>query len=1101
MMPCFAKRQVLKHLLSRPVCRLWVTGIIVLLLATLPLTAFAAPPASLALEAFVQTGHSGNINATAFSPDGRYALSGADDHTLRLWDIVSGKEIRTFHGHSAEVTSVAFSPDGRRVVSGSNDMTVRVWDAAGGTCLHILSGHTFYVRTVAVSPDGRYILSGSGYRYMSVNRPDTDARLWDLTTGKEVRVFTGHRGHINSVSFTPDGRYALTASSDKTLRLWEVASGQQIKVFKGHKNIVKSVAVSPDGRYALSGSGDQTLHLWDIESGRDLVVFKGHTDSINAAVFSPDGKHVLSGSRDKTVRLWDAVTGRELHIFTGHEKDVNSVSFNPDGRHALSGSDDGTIRFWDISTGKEAKQFTGQQYAINSLAISRDGRYILSGNSDTSVCLWDLEAGFRKQIFVKNSRKGVYINAVALSPDSRHAYSANWYDKKIEMWDTATGKNIKASEYYFHGIESLAVSPTGRYVLAGSMDIIRLWDVGTGREAGVFRGHEGAVTSVAISPDGRYAASGGFSDRTVRLWDMQTHRQIRKFGGFFSGHKKPVESVVFSPDGRYVASGSRDNTVRLWEVATGDEMKVFNGHTNEVKAVAFSPDSRYIASGGKDDKVRLWDIAGGREVKVLSGHTNHVRTVAFLPDGQRLVSGGQDGSLRIWNVETGEELAVLYHLLEKDWVIMTKEGYFNASADGARHINVRAGTVVYNMGNSARRFFRPEMVQLALGGKALPQGETAREIAQMPAPAVRIISPQSDHISSQDMIAVRILLSDAGGGIGDVFLYVNDALVGTDVRALKISAGKGSREMQFNVALAQGKNTIRAVAYNADNSISSTPESVTVTCDFKAGLPILHVLAVGIDRYENSELNLRYAAADAVLFAEALKQKSAVFFREVRTTIMTRPGDTTRVAINTAFEKVSGRVKAGDYFVFYASSHGHIATFSNGDSKYFLITGNTVFLDPDNLKKDALSQDDLIRLIGSIPAQNKLVVLDSCHSGEAGRTIQIAMAGTQKVFTRGLSTATAMQLLKMASGSSVFTASQSVEEAIEGYKGHGLFTYTLVEGLKGAADENGDGYITLGELKGYVERAVFARSGEHFKRRQVPYINVGTLDTPLAGVK
>ncbi len=172
---------------------------------------------------------------------------------MRLWDLATGKLLRTFEGHREGVLSVAISPDGRRALSGSYDKTLRLWDLATGKLLRTFEGHTDWVESVAISPDGRRALSGSR---------DETLRLWDLATGKLLRTFEGHTGSVESVAISPDGRRALSGSRDETLRLWDLATGKLLRTFEGHTGSVESVAISPDGRRALSGSYEKTLHVW-----------------------------------------------------------------------------------------------------------------------------------------------------------------------------------------------------------------------------------------------------------------------------------------------------------------------------------------------------------------------------------------------------------------------------------------------------------------------------------------------------------------------------------------------------------------------------------------------------------------------------------------------------------------------------------------------------------------------------------------------------------------------------------------------------------------------------------------------------------------------
>jgi WD40 repeat protein len=291
------------------------------------------------------SGHTGRIcveGCVAFSPDGRYALSGSYDNTLKLWKVASGTEIRTFSGHSFAVSSVAFSPDGRYALSGSGDKTLKLWEVASGAEIRTFSGHSSDVLSVAFSPDGRYALSGA---------PDKTLKLWEVASGAEIRTFSGHSNWVISVAFSPDGRYALSGSGDNTLKLWEVASGTEIRTFSGHSGWVRSVAFSPDGRYALSGSDDNTLKLWEVASGAEIRTFSGHSRWVYSVAFSPDGRYALSGSLDETLKLWEVASGAGIRTFSGHSAFVYSVVFSPDGRYALSGSADKTLKLWETGLG------------------------------------------------------------------------------------------------------------------------------------------------------------------------------------------------------------------------------------------------------------------------------------------------------------------------------------------------------------------------------------------------------------------------------------------------------------------------------------------------------------------------------------------------------------------------------------------------------------------------------------------------------------------------------------------------------------------------------------------------------------------------------
>jgi mono/diheme cytochrome c family protein len=287
-------------------------------------------------------GHKGPVLCVAMSADGKRALSGSEDKTVRLWDVANGTELRCLEGHTGEVLAVAFSPDGKHAVSAGQDRTVRLWDLVSGRELRRFLGHTDKVSSVAFAPDSKRILSGSW---------DQTLRLWDVTQGLELRRLAGHRSWVAAVAFSPDGRQALSGGYDHTVRLWDLGSGREVHRFEGHLREVYSVAFSPDGRKIVSGGNDRTVRLWDVDTSNLLHCLEGHANAVIQVAFSTDGRQVFSGSSrylgsDQPIRVWDAATGKLLHGYGGAAADsVWCIAFTAAGR-ALSGSSDRTLRLW-----------------------------------------------------------------------------------------------------------------------------------------------------------------------------------------------------------------------------------------------------------------------------------------------------------------------------------------------------------------------------------------------------------------------------------------------------------------------------------------------------------------------------------------------------------------------------------------------------------------------------------------------------------------------------------------------------------------------------------------------------------------------------------
>jgi len=433
---------------------------------------------------------------------------------------------------------------------------------------------------------------------------------------------------------------------------------------RGHTDEVQSVAFSGDGAQLVSGSADQTVRLWDVATGRALRTFQGHTEAVQAVAFSADGRRLASGSWDKTVRLWNVTTGQEARrLQVNTHLPISAVAFSPDGKILASGS--AVLNLWNVATGQALHTLSADPQAQptwQSVAFSPNGQWLVSGDSDKMVRLWDTTTGQLQQTFTGRIDP---THSVAFSPNGRML--ARGGDNVDTLWDLAAGHLVRslASLRVFSEVAFSRDSTTLLSSGHGHVDIL-LWDVATGRvrqrlaekarETPV-RDAAGRVTSTrygdqrvvdaaALSVNGKWLASGS-RDNTVQLWDVTTGQPLL----LLSGHTEGVFAVAFSPDGTVLASGSHDHTIRLWAIPGGALLRTLTGHPDEVDAVAFSPDGTMLASSG-GEQVRLWTAATGQVLRTLAGRGH----VAFSPDGRRLVSQGHDNRNHLWDVATGRPL-------------------------------------------------------------------------------------------------------------------------------------------------------------------------------------------------------------------------------------------------------------------------------------------------------------------------------------------------------------------------------------------------------------------------------------------------------------
>ncbi|MBN2594233.1 MAG: protein kinase [Sedimentisphaerales bacterium] len=582
-------------------------------------------------------GHSGWVGCAAISPDGKLIASGGQtDHTIKIWNIMTGKEfIAIPEAHTDIIRCVSFSPDGKRLVSGSNDRTVKVWDVQTGREVMTLRGYPENVYDARFSPDGKLIVCAGGWQGNII--------VWDEETGEMLKTLTGHTGEVWSLAFSPDGKRIVSGSRDRTIKVWDVETGAEMITIRGHQDGVDAVEFSPDGKCIISGSQDGTIKVWDVLSGAELMTLRGHESNVPSIAVSPDNQYIASGGMDKTIKIWNAATGENVLTLYGHEHWILSLAFAPDSKRiASSGSGDGTIKVWDVTVDRELTKLEGHQSLVSSVAFSPDGNRIVSASADGMIKLWDTRNHTELKI-LRNSQQKWFIYSVAFSPDGRYIASGG-YAQTLKIWDVVTGAETMTFRGHTGPIVAAAFSPDGKYVASGSDDkALKVWDVNSGNQVAALQTHKSGLLSVAFSPDGKFIASGS-RDPMIRIWDWQAGRECFALSGHEKGY---ITSVGFSRDGtRVVSSCQEDCTVKVWDALTGAELTTLK-HADVVISAAFSPDGKRVISGCRDKTARVWDAASGTELLSLRAESG-VTTVAFDLDGEIIVAGTFDGSVVLW---------------------------------------------------------------------------------------------------------------------------------------------------------------------------------------------------------------------------------------------------------------------------------------------------------------------------------------------------------------------------------------------------------------------------------------------------------------------
>jgi WD40 repeat protein len=524
-----------------------------------------------------------------------------------------------------------------------------------------LEGHKGAVNKISFSPDGRFLASDS---------TDSTIKIWDVSTGKVINTLDKNKLKTNSFSFIKDGLLAYD-SADGTVKVWNVTTGKVIKTFNKNAPKAKSVTLSPNG-WVASPVTDNSLKIWDITTGKTINTLQADRIGVNKVIFSPDGQRLASQSeqRDQIIwKIWNVTTSKPISTCQRQAGGfVDSVSFSPNGQLLASAGEDRLIHLCNVATGQEIKALEGHTWRIGSVSFSPNGKMLVAGD----------------------------------------------WNKIIKLWDVATGQEIKTFTGHKGKLLSVSFSLKGNLFASASDDgAIKLWNLSEGKEIIALKDDDYPVgEGLSFSPNKKLLASTTRTiyqnqKNTIKLWDVTTHKKIATL----TGHGHWIYGVGFSPDGKWLASAAWDDTIGLWDVracikaTTCKASEILGGHAN-FHSVSFSPDGKLLASAGNDyfptdgvkasngpNNIQIWDVATrpikSKPIEELPGHTGFIYQVSFSPDGKRLASGSEDKTIKIWDVTTRKNIKTLTgHSDGVNGVSFSPDGKLLASASSDHTIKI-----------------------------------------------------------------------------------------------------------------------------------------------------------------------------------------------------------------------------------------------------------------------------------------------------------------------------------------------------------------------------------------------------------------------------
>jgi uncharacterized caspase-like protein len=969
----------------------------------------------------------------------------------------------------------------------------------------------------------------------------------DLDTG-------GHRAFVKDLAFSADGETLVSASDDKTIRVWDWKSGLSLRTLRGqvgdgNEGKVFAVAISPDGRTVAAGGyfgpglgetppyGD--VRLFDVATGKIKAVLKGAEYAVYDLAYSPDGKLLAAGGQDGFVYLWrrDDAAPDGWTADTRIDADSNRISqvgFAAGGSRLVATTADNGIRLWDMGSREEiALPETAEalrDIGVPALAISGDGALFATGTADGQISVWRASDGAVVQTL---PRQDFSVGTLTFANGAKTLVASCGYrctdTYRTVVWEV--GKDAPAREYREHDgtVVASAATPDGVLVATagGQRHAIHVWDPLTGETKKVLQGNGQPVTAVGI--DAKSFAIGWGSDNPcadrlacpevmgalTRLLGLPSPERYFESPQALTSDVGAFNRASLSRGGwslRAAAGGDHDlDNAILDVVRDGNTVhEIENDATNGYLHGAFTliDGGKRLITGGSDGTLVEYESASGTFAGEFSGgHTGEINAVAAEEKAGLLVTGSADQTVRLWNLKTRELIVSLY-FDDADWVAWMPQGYYYASDNG----DERFGWQVNQGQDREGRFVRagqlktflwsPEMVRRAIilksakAAVAEMRPGAERELQRLlerkpPEFQIKLADDQSN--VREGFVAIEILgAKEAETAVSDFAILSNSRNVG-DLAERSVSGDEKRTIIQ--VPISEGENEIRITGANAQGYITERSVRALGTkrkAEVQKGR--LYVAVIGVNKYpqlpdacNGRSCDLRFPVDDATGFLAMIEKKTAPLFSGMEALVLVnrevledKSSSGYAVAgLDAVLEPDSDTISdqlqdfldqpgPDDTSIVFVAGHG-----INIDEDYYFIPTDGRKQDADRWRRSSLVEWSDIQKAVERAKGVRFMMLDTCHAANAfnPRLEKDAADARIVVFSATAANNTALELAEL---------------------GHGVFTYSLLQGLGGKA-KTSDAGVTLFGLADYVGREVDALTGS----RQKPAYYVGGVENLL----
>tara|TARA_B100000508_G_scaffold85763_1_gene66734 strand:- start:46106 stop:49354 length:3249 start_codon:yes stop_codon:yes gene_type:complete len=1035
-------------------------------------------------EVVLTQGHTDQINSIDISPNERWMASGSNSKIVKIWDIPSSREFTTLGPNDGRINSLKFTPNNKLIAALINHGSIKVWDfVTNELVLEVPADYN--ANGIAFSDDSKFMYYINENGYASKVQLSKDSQPEQITDQYAM--------HLNKIPNTDQ----LTLLDHKgKLHIIKIDSDekQTLTLFDTFNFPFCPSKISASGQYFYSGFNDDNVHIFDLSSGEkkwsipvSSKIQGVHLDEDNELVYiTIHGQklQIYDLKKESFKTLEESETFYPTHFKVFHNNEILATIHMK------------RIVFYNLKDLQPIKIFQPLISKMYNMTVAPKGDYVVAANGKLNLTVWNL-----KQNKIERTLSGMF--PCQFGKDGK-LYAVG-RTMQIGIWDMKTGEMLSQMNTEYEVQQTLAISTDGKYLAgAGYQGKIRIWDLEKQELIKSFQAHEGGISDLSFSPDGRLASCG--YDAHVRVWDWKKEKELIAL----TDQTTMTSGVAFSPDGKLLASSAWDKTIYIRDAQTYDSLNAFVAHDNSITSIAFSDDSKHLTSGATnnavweaDNTVKVWEPRSGNLVCTFNGHLDGINKVEFEPNTNRVYSCSNDGTLKLWNPDLCGIEATFTAAAETDYIIFNKDFYYTGTKDALQGIAFKIDDRLYPFEQFDLIFNRPDIVANTIGKtpenlirayeyihqkRVKKMGFEEDELnVRFNTPEITINRDDLPYISEKNEVTFSVSSSDSVSFLDRIQVYLNGVPYygneGISLRDEKVH----SVQKDITIGLIQGMNKITVMSINADGA-NSLKESFQVIHEPKQLIKHnLYVIGVGVAEYQDEAFNLTYPTKDVNDFVDQMKQNEEIYKNIFVKTLTNEEATKQNISQLEGFLE---DVTINDVVVIFIAGHGVL------DENYNYYFG-TYDMDFTNPTEKGLAYESIEELLTQIKAIKKLLIMDTCHSGEVDKDeikevttpdddeedgdieFRSVATGYKEENAFGLENSREMveslfSDIRQGSGATVISSAGGAEFAMESDQWkNGLFTYCMLEGIKtGKADLNHDQQIDVDEMRKYVYQNV-----------------------------